>query len=101
LKLLRDLLIVRSGGTEQRVVRFERLSKLNESTGEKCYTLKKTLFYTVSDSETTGEGIAIGVGVGLALGVGVGVAMDNIGLGIGIGMALGAALGLVWDQQGA
>ena len=56
---------------------------------------------TVSDSETTGQGVALGVGVDLALGVAVGVAIDNIGLGIGVGMALGAALGLVWDQREA
>ena len=56
---------------------------------------------TMSDSETTGRGVALGVGVGLTLGVAVGVAIDNIGLGIGVGMALGAALGLAWDRQEA
>jgi hypothetical protein len=62
---------------------------------------RRNSLLTVSDSETTGQGVALGVGVGLALGVAVGVAIDNIGLGIGVGMALGAALGLVWDQQEA
>jgi len=61
----------------------------------------RTLLPTVSDSETTGQGVALGVGIGVALGVGVGAAIDNIGLGIGVGMALGAAFGLFWDQQEA
>jgi hypothetical protein len=84
---------VASGGRKQtdRIVRYR----------EKSYTTSWTRFCIVSDSETTGKGVALGVAVGLALGVGVGVAIDNIGLGIGVGMALGAALGLGWDQQEA
>jgi hypothetical protein len=54
---------------------------------------------TVSDSETTGKGVA--PGVGLALSVTVGVAIDKINLGVWVSMALGAALGHVGDQQEA